>query len=433
MAVIQVSLTGTADISAEQSVLGAVFLDPNVLDEISFLEDRDFLDVKHQQIYRVMKWLDDKQQPVDVVTVTEMYVKHNRADEVSVSYFAQLAESCPTTSNVKYHANIVRSKAIRRRGSEIGNQIAELAREDFETDEDYFAAVEALATEIRPDERGRMQSLSETRDKYFKHLLSKEVEYIETGFPQFDGWANGVYRGDLFISAGRPSVGKTAKLLQRTLGVAASGPVLLFSQEMDEDQLKDRMISNITGIPYNRIRNKELNPRQYGEVEEAYNRLEKLPIYIQDSSGVTIEEVRATARRFKRKYGDVAMVAVDYLQIMKIPQKKGENRSTAIGNVTQAAKQIARELKCVFMMLSQMSRESEKNKGKPMLADLKESGSIEQDADVVEFLWIDHHDTEPQGKVVQQFIAKGRNTGLNEFRLLFRGWKQQFIELEKRK
>lgn len=422
------------DLSAEQSVLGAIFLDPNVLDEIVFLEDRDFMNERHQQIYRVMRYLNNRDKPVDVVTVTDLYVQHNKQDEISVSYLTQLAESCPTTAHVVHHANIVRSKAIRRRGSEIGNQIAALAREDFETDEDYFAAVESLATEIRPNEKGKMKSFADNRQKYFSHLVSKEINYIPTGFPQFDGWANGIYRGNLFISAGRPSVGKTAMLLQRSLGVAESGLVMIYSQEMDEEELYDRMVSNLTGIPFNRIRNKKLNPKQLAEIEEVYNKLEKLPFYVQDSSGVTIEEIRATARRFKRQYGDIAMIAVDYLQIMNIPQKKGQTRAEAIGKVTGAAKQMARDLKCCFMMLSQMTRESEKNPKKPTLAELKESGSIEQDADVVEFLWLDPNDNnEPQGKVIQQFIAKGRNTGLNDFRLLFRGWKQQFIELDKRK
>lgn len=431
---IRMSLTGTLDdVTAEQSVLGAVFLDANVLDEIYFLEDRDFLNETHQQIYRVMRWLEDKQKPIDIVTVTELYVQHNKADQLSVSYLTKLAESCPTTANVVYYANIVRSKAIRRRGSEMGNRISALAREDFETDEEYFSAVEALIAEMRPDEKGKMRSFGETRQEYFQHLLSKEIRYVETGFPQFDGWAHGLWRGWLFISAGRPSVGKTALLLQRVMGVAENGPVLVFSQEMGEEELKDRMISNITGVPFNRIKSKDLNPRQYGEIEEAYNRLEKLPIYIQDTSGITIDEVRATARRFKRKHGDLAMIAVDYLQIMKIPQPKGTTRAEAIGKVTTAAKQLAREMKCCFMMLSQMTRESEKQAQKPTLAHLKESSSIEQDADVVEFLWHDPNDTEQQGKVIQQFIAKGRDVGINEFRLLFRGWKQQFVELDKKK
>lgn len=417
-------------INAEQSVLGAIFLDPNVLDDIHFLEDRDFLDVRHQQIYRVIKWLDQRSKPVDVTTVAEMYLQHNKASELSISYLTELAVGVPTTANVEHYANIVRSKAIRRRGLEVADQIKELIHEDFETDEDYFAMVESLISDMRPDENGRMKNFGETRRDYFQHLLSKENEFVPTGFPKFDAWAHGVWRGWLFVSAGRPSVGKTAMLLQRVMGVAKSGPVLIWSQEMDENQLKDRMISNMSGIPYNAIKNKDLTPKQFGFVEEAYNILEKLPIYIQDSSGVSIDEVRATARRFKRRYGDIAMIAVDYLQIMNIPQKKGETRAQAIGKVTSSAKQIARDMKCCFMMLSQMTRDSENFK-KPTLAHLKESSSIEQDADVVEFLWHDPNDIDPQGKVVQQLIAKGRDIGINEFRLLFRGWKQQFVELDK--
>lgn len=422
------------DLSAEQSVLGAVFLDANVLDDIVFLEDRDFVNSTHQQIYRVMRWLQNKEKPVDIVTVTELYVQNNKTDQLSVSYLTKLAESCPTTAHAVYHANIVRSKAIRRRGSDMGEQIKSLSRDDFESDDEYFSAVESLVAELRPNEKGKMQNLKDIRRGYLDYLIDKRIDYMETGFGQFDTWAKGVYRGDLFISAGRPSVGKTAMLLQRIMWLARSGPILLYSQEMDKEQLLDRMVSNLTGIPYNRIRNKDLSPQQLGEIEGEYNKLETLPIYIQDSSGVTIQEIKATARRFKRQHGDVAMIAVDYLQIMKIQKKNGQSRAEAIGEVTGEAKNIARDLKCCFMMLSQMSRESERNKGKPTLADLKESGSIEQDADVVEFLWLDEKDNdEPQGKVVQQFIAKGRNTGLNEFRLLFRGWKQNFIELDKKK
>ncbi|MEE8669265.1 MAG: DnaB-like helicase C-terminal domain-containing protein [Heyndrickxia coagulans] len=417
------------DLMAEQSVLGAIFLEPEAIDEISFLEDRDFLSPQHQQIYRVMQWLNKRNKPVDLVTVATLYAEHNRMDEVSISYLTQLAESCPSAANIISYAKIVRSKALRRRGAAIGQQITELSREDFETDEEYFSAVESLVAELRPQDDGQMESFSETRHKYFEHLLTK-AEFVPTGFKQFDGWAHGLWEGWLFISAGRPSVGKTAMLLQRCIGVAQSGPVLIWSQEMDANQLKDRMISNVAGIPYNRIKNKDLTVQEYARLEDAYHQLEDLPIYIKDAAGITIEEIRSTAKRFRKRYGKLAMIAVDYLQIMKIPQKKGETRAQAIGNVTREAKAIARENKCCFMMLSQMTRESE-NFSKPQLSHLKESGSIEQDADVVEFLWHDPNDTHPQGKVVQQFIAKGRDIGINEFRLLFRGWKQQFAELEK--
>lgn len=419
------------DILAEQSVLGAIFLEPSSIDDILFLEIRDFLSPMHQQIFKVMLWLNKRNKPVDIVTVGEMYAKYNKLDEVSISYLTSLAESCPSARRIVDYAKIVRSKALRRRGASIGKQITELSREDYETDEEYFSTIESLVSELRPKEDGKMLSFEEARQSYFKHLLEK-AEYVPTGFKQFDEWAHGLWNNWLFISAGRPSVGKTAMLLQRILGVAKAGkgPVLVWSQEMDRNQLFDRMISNITGIPYARIKNKDLNVKEYARVEDAYNELEELPIYTQDSSGITIDEVRATAKRFKKKHGRIAMIAVDYLQIMKIPQKKGETRAQAVGNVTTAAKQIAREMKCCFMMLSQMTRESEMVK-KPTLAHLKESSSIEQDADVVEFLWHDPSDTHQQGKVVQQFIAKGRDIGINEFRLLFRGWKQQFEELPK--
>lgn len=424
------NLIGTIDdLQAEQSVLGAIFLDNDVLDDISFLETRDFQSVRHQQIYKVMKWLNDRNKPVDITTVVELYMQHNRTDELNIAYLAELANSVPSTTRVVSYAQIVRSKAIRRRGADVGQKIADLLHEDFETDEEYFSEIEKLVADVRPQDDGKMQSLKDSRQGYFDHLL-KRAEFVPTGFKRYDEWAHGLWRGWLFVSAGRPSVGKTAMLLQRVIGVAKSGPVLIWSQEMDRYQLFDRMISSQTGIPYGRIKNKELKVEELGLVEFAYKELEKLPIYVQDSSGVTIEEVRATARRFKRRHGQIAMIAVDYLQIMKIPQRKNETRAQAIGNVTTTAKQIARDMNCCFMMLSQMTRDSD-NFRKPQLSHLKESSSIEQDADVVEFLWHDPNDVVQKGKVIQQFIAKGRDIGMNEFKLLFMGWKQKFIELDK--
>jgi replicative DNA helicase len=426
-----------SDLAAEQSVLGAIFIDSNILDDITFLEIRDFSVVRHQSIYKVMRYLDEKGEPVDIVTVMDAINKFGEIGSIGgVSYLSQLAASCPTTANVEYYARIVRSKAIGRRAQNMGTIISGMSRDDYESDEELFSQIENLVSEMRPKETGKMKSFSESREEYFRHLSTKP-EFIRTRFPQFDIWAQGLWRQDLFVSAGRPSVGKTALLLQRLHGVAQSdeGVVLLWSQEMDENQVKDRMISRITGIPYAKIRNKKLNDSEKTQVKNVYDTFDYLPIFIDDSAGVSIDEIKATARQFKRKYGKIAVIAVDYLQIMNIPQKKGETRAQAIGKVTGAAKQIAREMNCCFMMLSQMSREFEKGALKPQLSHLKESGSIEQDADVVEFLWYNPNDddaTEFGSKVVQQTIAKGRNTGLNEFRLLFRGWKQHFEELPRK-
>ena len=423
---------------AEQSVLGAVFLDQNVLDDISFLEPRDFKNPVHQELFKVMKWLDKKNKPIDVITVTDLYAKHNRIESVGgVSYFMNLVDACPTTANVEHYARIIRSKALERRVRDIGYILMDINRGDYETDEEFYSTIEKLVADMRPEDNDQMLSIQETRDSYFEYL-KEQAEFIPTGFRKFDEWAHGLWRGWLFVSAGRPSVGKTALLLQRVIGVAKQnkGVVLVYSQEMSREQLLDRMISNLTGIPYGRIKRKNLSDKDISQIEVAMDLLEELPIFIEDRSKVSIDEVRADARKFKRKYGKIAMIAVDYLQIMNIPQRKGETRAQAIGTVTTEAKHIAMEMNCCFMLLSQMSRDSEKRgvntrPTRPVLSDLKESGSIEQDADVVEFLWHDPNDTDKSGKVIQQFIAKGRDTGLNEFRLLFRGWKQHFEELEK--
>lgn len=434
---IQMHLIGEHDVvreQAEESVLGAVLVDSSVLDEITFLEHRDFLSERHQQIYKVMRYLEKKNAPVDIVTITETYVKFGRIESMGgVSYLSKLAESCPTTANADYYARIVRSKALERRARNMGEIITGMSRDDYETDEDFFTNIEQLVSEMRPQDTAKMKSFSESRTDYFDHL-KKKAQVIKTGFKQFDNWAKGAWRGWLWIVAGRPSVGKTAMLLQRLFGMAKQheGVVLLWSQEMDENQVKDRMISNITGIPYSKFRDKDFDDKQWDTVKMAYEELEYLPIFIQDSAGVTIEEIKATAKQFKKKYGKVACIAVDYLQIMRIPQKKGETRAQAIGEVTRTAKQIAREMNCCFLMLSQLSRGFEQAL-KPQFSHLKESGSIEQDADVIEFLWHDPNDSDKEGKVIQQTFAKGRDTGLNEFRLLFKGWIQRFEEIAKPK
>ncbi|MDF2789246.1 MAG: helicase [Neobacillus sp.] len=422
---------GENELTAEQSVLGAVFLDVTVLDDIVFLEERDFSIVRHQQIYKVMRQLEKQGNPVDIVTVIDRFAKHGHVESIGgVSYLSQLANSCPTAANAEYYARIVRSKAIGRRARNMGDIISGMNRDDYESDDEYFSTIEELVNEMRPHDNAKMLSFTETKAEYYTHLKTP-AEFIKTGFNEYDKWAQGLWRGWLFISAGRPSVGKTAIALQRVYGVAKQkkGVVLVWSQEMKRNALKDRMLSAQTGIPFQKIKMKNLNPSEQTLLDRVYDSFEYLPIFMQDSSGITIDEIKATAKQFKKKYGDIAMIVVDYLQIMSIPQTKGDTRALAIGRVTGQAKQIAMEMNCCFMMLSQMTRDSEK-RGRPQLSDLKESSSIEQDADVVEFLWSEG-ETTAQGKIVNQTFAKGRDIGVNEFKLLFLNWKQKFTEIPK--
>jgi replicative DNA helicase len=417
------------ELDAERSVLGAVLLDPNTLDEFTFLEERDFMSIRHQQLYKVMRYLEKKGHPVDVLTISEAYVKFGRIEELGgVSYLSELAASCPTTANVDYYAKMVRSKAMERRIKNTADIINGMSRDDYESDEEFFSYVEQLVTELRPKDNAKMLNFLETKDEYYTYLKTP-AEFIKTGFTDYDKWAQGLGRGWLFVSAGRPSVGKTAIALQRVYGVASQdkGVVLVWSQEMRRNSLKDRMISAQTGIAMKNIKSKKLTDKEQALVDRAYKEYEFLPIYMEDSSGVTIDEIKATAKQFKKKYGRIAMIVVDYLQIMRIPQTKGDTRALAIGRVTGQAKQIAMDMDCCFMMLSQMTRESVK-KGRPDLSDLKESGSIEQDADVVEFLWSEGEKTK-EGKIINQTFAKGRDIGVNEFKLLFMSWKQKFVEI----
>ncbi|MBD0381232.1 AAA family ATPase [Paenibacillus sp. WST5] len=435
------------DFQAEQSVLGAILSDSRCLDEISFLEPRDFHE-KHELIFNVIRYLHEQDLPIDFITVVGEFDRFGRIQEIGgVTYLTDMIASVPTVANVKYYARIVRTKALRRRMYEAGEEMKKAAvNGDFEDDEDIYASAEEITDKIRPKTVAKMRDFKQSRKDYYEHLKTK-AQKILSGFKQFDEWAQ-LWRGWLYIIAGRPSVGKTAKALQLVYGIASqfrlidgkmvaakdAGCVLIYSQEMGENEVKDRIVSNVAGVNYNRLINKGgeegFTDREQQKIDEAYDLLESLPIHIQDSSGVTIEEIRSTSKQMIKQHGKIAAIIVDYLQIMEIVPRRGEKRHEAIGRVTRTAKSMARKMNFVFIMLSQLDRSADDEE--PKLRHLKESGSIEQDADVVEFLW---HDGEYDGnvKIVQSIFAKGRNVGLNRFRYRFEWWLQRYVELEKEK
>lgn len=418
--------TRLASIEAEQSVLAAVLLDNDVMLEIGeMLEARDFTQHAHMLIWRGMKYMWNQNRPIDIVTLTQELVKYKRLEEVGgMEYLTQLMDLVPTAQNAKYHAEIVRNLALRRRGVEIGEKIIRLSQEIADT-ERYFDEVENLAASLRPDESGKMVSLADAKKEYFEYLRSSE-NLVPTGFKKFDEWSGGIPRGSLYILAGRPSVGKTAKALQQAVNMAERniGHVLIWSQEMTRNQLINRMISPISGVHATRIRKRTLEPFEWERIEQAYEKLEKLPIHVEDASGVSIEHVASVARQFKRRYGRIGALFVDYLTIMDIRQEKGQTRSQAVGEVTKRAKWLAVELDAPFIMLAQLSREGVD--GEPQLHHLRDSGEIEQDADIVEFLWHNPDEDLPHAKIVQSFIAKGRDLGVNRFKYKFTGYLQKY-------
>ncbi|SDY71121.1 DnaB-like helicase C-terminal domain-containing protein [Thermoactinomyces sp. DSM 45892] len=423
--------------NAEMSILGAILLDNRVLDDLTIqLEPRDFTIQSHQTLYTVMKHMHESDRPIDLVTLTDRLNTYGKLDQSGgVAYMTELASVVPTVQNARHYAEIVHRHAVQRRIMELGDRIKSIATEgEFSEEEDMLQAIERLSDSIRPEGNGELVSITDARQEYFDYLARKD-DLIHTGFPKFDEWMGGLGRGWLYILAARPSVGKTAKMLQMIQGIATQGKgqCLVWSQEMKRPQLFNRMLSSLTGVSANRIRLKHLSEGDMKHLREGYDALEMLPISIADAKNVTIDEIRAVARQQKRKHGRIGAIFVDYLGIMNIPTKKGETRAQAVGEVTKAAKHLAIEIDCPVILLCQMSREGKKAI-KPSLEHLRESGSIEQDADLVEFLWEDPEDTDPGrdhmgAKVIQSVIAKGRDIGVNEFRYAFKGWIQRFDEL----
>jgi replicative DNA helicase len=293
---------------------------------------------------------------------------------------------------------------------------------------------------IRTRTSDTIHQFETTRVKYEMYLEEK-VDYIATGFSQFDKWTKGLGRGWLYVLAARPSVGKTAKMLAMATNIARDkrGAVIIFSNEMKTNELLNRIISSMTSIPLSRIRahrfkdGERLEPSEWNKIKNALDELQDTKIYLQDRGHYSIDEVRTICRSIKRECGQIDAIFVDYLGLMNIPHQAGQTYSQAIGKVSNKAKSIAVELNCAFILLSQLNREVEKRaEKKPLLSDLRESGNIEQDADVVEFLWTeekDGEDSHPLDRTVNSTIAKGRDIGVHNFRYLFRGWNQSFKEL----
>lgn len=426
--VTKLALANDECIYAEQSVLGSVFLESSAMDNINaLLVPEDFLILTHQTIWKAMQWLYNKNQPVDLITVTDILKRGKKLDEVGgITYLSELSNSIPTASNVEYYAKIVKRYSDKRKGLELAENIKTLTEEDdFETSEEYYALIDSLVSRLRPNTTGKMRSFAETEDEYFEYLTSK-TDNIKTGFGQFDEWSGGIGRGWLYILAGRPSIGKTAKALQMAYSMARQnvGDILIWSQEMTFNQLKNRIISNMSGVNYSRIRRKQVDEYEISKIRKAHQEVNQLPLYVEDSYGVNIEHIRATARQIYRKNGQLGAIFVDYLTRMDIKQEKGQTWSRAVGEVAKRFKWLAQEMNCPVILLAQLSREGAD--GEPQLHHLRDSGEVEQEADVVEFLWEDKDEISKDGIVVQSTIAKGRDIGVGKFKYLFRGYCQRY-------
>lgn len=428
-------------VEAEQAVLGAIFLDPQALYKVmEILKPQDFYKTSHQRLFQVMVELSDQAEPIDLVMVTEELQRRNWLEEVGgVSYLSDLADSVPTAANVEYYARIVAEKALLRRLIDTATRIVQSGYTSDEDVEAILSEAEKSILEIR-DERTR-DGFVHIKDLLFTayeriealHNSGKEVTGIPSGYRDLDRLTSGFQPSDLVIVAARPSVGKTAFALNVAQNVAVRGgeTVAIFSLEMSATQLVQRMLCAEGNIDANRMRTGSFREEEWEKLTMAIASLSQAQLFIDDTPGIHINQIRAKARRLKAEHG-LGLVVIDYLQLIQGHYR--ESRQQEISAISRSLKAMARELNCTVLALSQLSRAVEQRQDKrPMLSDLRESGSIEQDADLVAFLYREDyydHDSDRQN-IVEVIVAKQRNGPVGTVELAFLKEYNKFVNLSR--
>ena len=432
------------NIEAEQAVLGAIFLEPSSLILASeILIPEDFYRAAHQKIFNVMLKLNDEGKAVDLITVTEELAASKLLEDTGgVSYLSELAGSVPTAANIEYYARIVEEKSLLRRLIRTATGIAQ----DGYTREDE---VETLLSEAEKSIMEVAQRKNAGAFHYIKDVLVRTYDNIETmhnhvgditgiatGFSELDRMTAGFQRNDLIIVGARPSVGKTAFALNiaQNVAVKTGENVAIFSLEMGAEQLVMRMLCAEGNIDAQRLRTGSLTDEDWGKLTMAMGSLSNAGIFIDDTPGVRVNEIRAKCRRLKQEHG-LGMILIDYLQLILGSGRSGENRQQEVSEISRSLKQLARELQVPVIALSQLSRGVEQRQDKrPMMSDIRESGSIEQDADIVAFLYRDdYYDKESENKnIIEIIIAKQRNGPVGTVQLAFVKEYNKFVNLERR-
>lgn len=429
---------------AEQSVLGGMMLDNNAWDVVSeIVIDSHFYSGNHRNIFRTMQKLMDLGRPIDVVTLSEELDRTGELEACGgLEYLVDLASNTPSASNIRAYSEIVRDRALLRQMISVANEINDAA---------FF-----------PEGRGAEEILNEAESKIFQiaedrpnqagpqgvnPLLKEAVERIDelfgnsdaltgvtTGFDDLDGRTGGLQKSDLIIVAARPSMGKTTfamNLVENAL-MASNKPVLVFSLEMPAAQLVTRMLSSLGRINQTKVRNGQLEDDDWPKLTAAVNMLKNKPLFIDDQAGISPNEMRTRARRIVREHGPLSMIMVDYLQLMQIKTGKVESRTNEISEISRSLKAIAKEMECPVVALSQLNRSLEQRPNKrPVNSDLRESGAIEQDADVIMFIYRDevYNEDSPEKGVAEIIIGKQRNGPIGTTRLAFIGKYTRFENL----
>lgn len=424
-----------ASLEAEQSVLGALLIDSIAYDRIAdVLMKEDFYTKGHQLIYDIITQQAQTGQAYDVLTVIEALKQKKLLESVGgEQVMFRLVDQTPSAAHIESYAAIVRDRSMLRAMLHYSTEVAEAA---YQTDGRSGHEIVDLAemklyqiTQTRNQVSGAeaiQDVLSRTADRIEElSTRGESITGVPTGFADFDELTAGLQPGELIIVAGRPSMGKTAFALNIAENVAllTLRPVLVFSLEMQSDLLATRMLSSLGRIDQNRLRTGKLLEEDWPRLTSAMQMMHQSKMFIDDASGITPTELRARARRVKRKHKDLGLIVVDYLQLMHVPHYK-DNRTQEISEISRSLKLIAKELNVPVVALSQLNRSLESRQDKrPMMSDLRESGAIEQDADVICFIYRDEvYNPETQDKgVAEVIIGKQRNGPIGKVRLTFLG------------
>lgn len=421
------------NIDAEKSLLGAILIDQSViLDVMAVVQPEDFYRKDHQLIFESMVLLSNKDQPIDIITVTDQLSSSgNISGAGGVNYVVSLTEDVPLASNAVQYAQIVAEKALQRRLIQAATDIAKMA---YEPEGDVPSVLEEAEKKIFNLVQKRNNKsyvrIGELLPGIFEQLtelsMSGALPGIPTGFIDLDKLLSGLQNSDLILIAARPGMGKTALMLNIATNVARKDfPVAVFNLEMSGEQLAKRILSSESQIEGDKIRNAKFEESEWNRLAETLENFESVPLYIDDSTDVTIASIRAKCRKLKLEK-DIKLIIIDYLQLMS-GGGKSDNRTTEIAEISRALKIMAKELNVPVIVGSQLSREVEKRADKrPMLSDLRESGAIEQDADIVMFIYRDSYynkdETDERFRnIAELIVAKHRNGANGTIKLAYDG------------
>ncbi|MDR2188335.1 MAG: replicative DNA helicase [Azonexus sp.] len=435
-------------IEAEQSVLGGLLLDNEAWDRISDLvTDADFYRDEHRRIFRQIRGLLERAKPADVVTVAEALDAAGEGEQTGgLAYLGELAANTPSAANIKRYAEIVRERSVLRQLVATADEIAADALNPLgrdaetlldEAESKIFKIAEAGASHregfvhINPLLTEVVERIQELHDRD----NPSDITGVPTGFIDLDQKTSGLQAGDLIIIAGRPSMGKTAFALNIAESVAVDSglPVGIFSMEMGGAQLATRLLASLGRLNSQSLRTGRMSDEEWSKLSFALGKLHEAPIYIDETGGLTPASLRARARRLARQYGGkLGLIVIDYIQLMS-GNRQGENRATEVSDISRAIKSLAKELQVPIVALSQLSRKVEERTDKrPMMSDLRESGAIEQDADVILMMYRDeyYNKESPDNKgMAEVIIGKQRNGPTGTVRLAFLGEYTRFESL----